>query len=218
MVSADPAGGGSRGAKCPRCGRVGTLAGKRVRPWFTLFFLPLFPMGAGRAITQCKGCGATFAASVRELGRAVERADGRQAQRAISLYNSLRASPANSVTLNELMGLHLSLGEPEQAVNAAADFVDALNASEQCMTTLGRAYGVAGKTDDAIHWFDAGPGPQPRLWRGPLPAGGGPDEPDPARPRPGGGERPGRPQVGTPWGGGTAGDGRGARARRWSVT
>ncbi len=155
MVSADPAGGGSRGAKCPRCGRVGTLAGKRVRPWFTLFFLPLFPMGAGRAITQCKGCGATFAASVRELGRAVERADGRQAQRAISLYNSLRASPANSVTLNELMGLHLSLGEPEQAVNAAADFVDALNASEQCMTTLGRAYGVAGKTDDAIHWFDA---------------------------------------------------------------
>ena len=125
-----------------------------LRPRFTLFLLPLFPMGAGQTFTQCGRCGASFSGPVRQVARVVDRVDARQQQRAISLYNGMRASPANSVALNELMALYLSMGEPAQAVGAAADFPDALNASEQCMVTLSRAYMAAGKNDEAISWLD----------------------------------------------------------------
>ena len=154
VVSGDPPPRGAAQAKCPRCGRVGTLAGKRVRRWFTLFLMPVFPVGAERTFTQCKHCGASFAGSVRRIAGVGTQTDARQAQRGIALYNSLRSSPGNSVTLNELMALYVSMGEPEQAVGAAADFPDALNASEQCMVTLGRAYLAAGQSDEAIRWWD----------------------------------------------------------------
>ncbi len=155
VVSADPAGAVPRDAKCPRCGRSGTLAGQRARPWFTAFFIPLFPIGGGRRFTRCKACGSSFAASPNQVARASSRSDADQVRRGITLYNSLRTSPGNSVTLQELMTLYLSIGEPEQAVGAAADFPDALNASEQCMTTLGRAYLAAGSATEAVGWLDS---------------------------------------------------------------
>ena len=58
VVSAD--GGGAVNARCPNCGQVGTLAAKRMRPWFTAFFIPLIPLGGGRRFTQCGNCGANF--------------------------------------------------------------------------------------------------------------------------------------------------------------
>ncbi len=154
VVSADPAAAGSADAKCPRCGNVGTLAGKRVRPWFTLFFVPVFPIGSGRRFTQCGHCGASFAATAKQLAGAADRSDAKQVQRGITLYNSLRSSPGNSVTLNELMNLYLGLGEPAEAVGAAAAFPAALDASEQCMVTLGRAHLASGDPAEAVRWFD----------------------------------------------------------------
>ncbi len=155
VVSADPAAATPRGAACPRCGRTGTLAGQRARPWFTAFLIPLFPIGGGRRFTRCRACGTSFAAPPEQIARAASRSDAQQVRRGITLYNSLRASPGNSVTLQELMTLYLSIGEPAQAVGAAADFPDALNASEQCMTTLGRAYLAAGAAAEAIGWLDS---------------------------------------------------------------
>ena len=125
-----------------------------MRPWFTAFFIPVFPMGGGRRFTQCSNCGASFALPPEQFATATSRADARQVQRGIGLYNSLRASPANSVTLNELMTLYATIGEPGQAVSAAADFPAALDASEQCMTTLGRVHLQQGDAAEAITWFD----------------------------------------------------------------
>src|ERR1039458_7297660 len=90
-------------AKCPRCGADGTLRGISVRSWFTIFFIPLFPLGRGRRFTQCEKCGASFAMPPEQFAGAAARADAAQMQRAIAMYNSLRASPANSITLNDLM-------------------------------------------------------------------------------------------------------------------
>ena len=154
VVSVDPDARAAAAGQCPRCGAAGTLVGKRVRPWFTLFFVPVFPMGGGRAFTQCRRCNASFNGATRQVAGVAARTQAQKAQRAITLYNGLRASPANSVTLAELIGLYLSLGEPEQAVGAAADFPDALNASDQCIVLLGLAYGVAGRPEESIHWFD----------------------------------------------------------------
>jgi tetratricopeptide (TPR) repeat protein len=128
---------------------------KTVRPWFTAFFLPVFPVGRPRRFTQCTACQASFALPPEQLVSQVAKVDARQTERAIAMYNSLRASPANSVTLNELMQVYALMGEYDQATSAAADFPQALHNSEQCMTTLGRVYVSKHEPGEAIKWFDA---------------------------------------------------------------
>jgi len=77
-----------------------------------------------------------------------------QREQAIALYNSLRASPANSITLNQLMLMYAGMNEYSQAISAANEFPEALNASEQCMSTLGRVYLASEQRKEAIHWFE----------------------------------------------------------------
>jgi len=141
--------------RCPRCGRETEMVAKRYRNWFTLFFIPVFPISAPRKFIQCVNCGAQFPLAA-DAARAVAQAsDAQQTQQAIGLYNSLRSSPANSITLNQLMMLYASLKEYDQAISAAADFPQALNASEQCMTTLARVYLAQNKFAEALQWFGA---------------------------------------------------------------
>jgi zinc-ribbon family len=142
-------------ARCPRCGITGRLVGKTVRPWFTLFFVPVFPVGPRRPFTQCANCNASFAMAPDQLANQVAQVDAKQNERAIMMYNSLRGSPANSITLNDLMQMYASMNEFDQAVSAAADFPQALNNSEQCMTTLGRIYLAKHDHPTAIQWFNA---------------------------------------------------------------
>jgi tetratricopeptide (TPR) repeat protein len=142
-------------AKCPRCGASGAMKGIKVRTWFTIFFLPIFPLGRGRRMTQCGKCGASFSMPPEQFVGAAARADAKQMQRAITMYNSLRASPANSITLNDLMQLYASMAEFSQATSAAAEFPQALNSSEQCMTTLARVYLAMDEHSTALQWLDA---------------------------------------------------------------
>jgi hypothetical protein len=136
---------------------------KTIRPWFTAFFLPVFPVGRPRRFTQCTSCQASFALPPEQLASQVAKVDAKQTERGIAMYNSLRASPANSVTLNELMQLYASMGEWDQATSAAADFPQALNNSEQCMTTLGRVYVSKHEAAEAITWFDAALSRNPQM-------------------------------------------------------
>jgi len=140
---------------CPRCGHEADIVGKTVRTWFTLFFLPVIPLGGARRFSQCSQCGAQFSVDPDQLRSRLEHNEQQQSQEAITLYNSLRASPANAITLNQLMMLYASLKEYAQALGAAADFPAALHSSEQCMTTLGRVYLAMNDVDNAIKWFDA---------------------------------------------------------------
>lgn len=140
---------------CPNCNEMTDIVGKRYRQWFTLFFIPLFPISGSTRVSRCTLCGATFDLGADELRRNMDESHREQSQRTIALYNSLRNSPANSVTLNELMTLYAGLGEFDQAVSAAGQFPEALNNSEQCMTTLGRVYLAQNRHAEAIQWFDA---------------------------------------------------------------
>ena len=141
--------------RCPRCGAEADLLAKSYRQWFTLFFVPVFPMSGKTQFTQCSNCGAQFRLAPQELRQQMQASSAQQNQQAIALYNSLRASPANSVTLNQLMLMYASMNELDQAVSAAAQFPQALNSSEQCMTTLGRVYLAQNHHDDALQWFTA---------------------------------------------------------------
>jgi hypothetical protein len=139
---------------CPRCNREADLVGKTVRQWFTLFFVPIFPITGARHFTQCSNCGGQFPVSPDQLQNRLAANDQQQSQEAITLYNSLRASPANSITLNQLMMMYGSMKEYDQAIGAASDFPQALHNSEQCMTTLARVYLAKGDLENAIKWFE----------------------------------------------------------------
>jgi len=147
--------GSSVPAVCPRCQQSTTFTGKSVRQWFTLFFCPIFPISGAKSFSQCDHCGAQFGMSPEQLAHNVENSRQQMMQQAIAMYNSMRASPANSVTLNNLMALYGQLGEFDQAVSAAREFTQALNNSEQCMTTLGWVLHEQKRYPDAIQWFDA---------------------------------------------------------------
>jgi tetratricopeptide (TPR) repeat protein len=151
MVRSD---GASSAAVCPRCSRESQFQNKSMRTWFTLFFIPIFPMSGKRPFCQCPNCNAQFKGSAETLGKQTAVNQQQLMQRAIQMYNSMRGSPANSVTLNNLMLLYLQLGELGQAVSAANEFPEALNSSEQCMTTLGRVLMEQGQHEAAIKWFD----------------------------------------------------------------
>ena len=59
--------------------------------------------------------------------------------------------------------LFRSLHELDQAVAAANEFQQALNASEQCMTTLGRVLMEQGRHQEAMRWLDAALARNPML-------------------------------------------------------
>lgn len=53
---------------CPQCDREeSSYTHKSARPWFTLYFIPVFPIGSATPYVECRGCGGTFAESVLEL-------------------------------------------------------------------------------------------------------------------------------------------------------
>jgi tetratricopeptide (TPR) repeat protein len=150
-------------AVCPSCRQQTMFQPKSARPWFTLYFIPIFPVGAKRTFSECMNCRMQFRLTPQELSQRTSASQQQQMQQAIQMYNSLRTSPANSVTLNNLLMLYLQLKEYDQAISAANEFQQALNASEQCMTTLGRVLMEQGRHPDAIKWFDAALARNPML-------------------------------------------------------
>jgi tetratricopeptide (TPR) repeat protein len=149
--------------RCPRCGQAVGLVAKSYRNWFTLFFIPVIPMSGRTPFCECPACRAQVPVSADELRHRLDEAERQQNQQAITLYNSLRGSPANSVTLNELMTLYASSSQFDAAVSAAGEFPQALHASEQCMTTLGRVYLAQNRFGEALQWFDAAVARNPLL-------------------------------------------------------
>ena len=141
-------------AVCPRCQQRADIIGKSYRTWFTLFFIPVFPISGAQKFSQCSNCGAEFPVEARTLGTQVAAAEQQQSQRAIQLYNSLRNSPGNSITLNELMTLYATLNDFDGAISAARQFPQALESSEQCMVTLGRVYLAKQENREAVRLFE----------------------------------------------------------------
>jgi hypothetical protein len=45
---------------CPRCEEVRPYCLKQNRPFLTLFFLPIFPVGGATRYIECQGCGTAF--------------------------------------------------------------------------------------------------------------------------------------------------------------
>ena len=123
------------------------IVGKVYRQWFTLFFIPIFPISGKTRMSECTRCKAVFRVPVEEFGQRVSAGSQAGYQQAIALYNSLRASPADSAMLQRLMEMYASMNEYTEAISAAKHFPEAMQNSQQCMTTQ--------QPEQAIAVFDA---------------------------------------------------------------
>ena len=138
---------------CPNCRQSVEMVGKSQRTWFTLFFIPVFPISGATPFVQCSSCGAAFNADLDQMHRNQAISDNSLYQRGIALYNSLRKAPADSALLNQLMDHYGGMGEFNEALSAARHFPDALESSAQCLTTLGKIQLSANMPQDAVNSF-----------------------------------------------------------------
>jgi transcription elongation factor Elf1 len=51
---------GQKPFECPNCHQLAMTVVQTNQRWFTLFFLPLFPIGAKNYIARCGRCGFTY--------------------------------------------------------------------------------------------------------------------------------------------------------------
>ncbi|MCU1451084.1 MAG: hypothetical protein JWP02_3254 [Acidimicrobiales bacterium] len=49
---------------CPACRQMEPYAQRRYRRWFTVFFMPLVPLGAGSEAVECQVCQTKYRADV----------------------------------------------------------------------------------------------------------------------------------------------------------
>lgn len=53
---------------CPNCDKENTeYVRKQIRPWFTLYFIPLFPCGSADRYIECKQCRGTYTEAVLDM-------------------------------------------------------------------------------------------------------------------------------------------------------
>lgn len=57
---------------CPRCGRDKPFDVVSVNRWFTIYFIPLIPMGEAGRFLECQNCSGTFDERVKHLDPEVE--------------------------------------------------------------------------------------------------------------------------------------------------
>lgn len=97
---------------CPVCGQKEGYTLRQVRPYFSLFFIPLFPIGGGERFVRCAVCGDAFREEVLayEQPRGVDRFAARVDQ-------DLRAGVSIEDVQNKLVRTGVTEAE-------AADLVD----------------------------------------------------------------------------------------------
>jgi tetratricopeptide (TPR) repeat protein len=138
---------------CPSCRQESNIIPMQARDWFTLFFIPVFPISGAKPFVKCEACQACFDVDIEQFRRKAAMPDERAWQQSIALYNTLRESPKDSVLLNRLLEMYAAMREFDEALAAGRHFPDALHESAQCLTTYGKVNLAAGKPDEALKYL-----------------------------------------------------------------
>jgi tetratricopeptide (TPR) repeat protein len=148
---------------CPACRQKSSLVPMQARDWFTLFFIPVFPVSGKKLFIQCQTCQAAFEGDVEALRRAEAEMDSQARQQSIALYNTLRTSPKDSALLNQLLETYAAMQDWGEALAAGRHFPEALMESAQCLTTYGKINMAAGNQPEALKYFGMALGKNPAL-------------------------------------------------------
>jgi hypothetical protein len=96
---------------CPRCAVEQPYAHKAVRRWFTLYFIPLIPMGQQGEYIECNSCAGTYEVDVLTYDHAAEQAKTFAAMRRIAVLTLAEAGKLKPENISALC----------QAINATGD-------------------------------------------------------------------------------------------------
>jgi hypothetical protein len=97
---------------CPDCDQQEEYSLKQVRPFFTLYFIPLFPTGSGERYVECHRCKKTYKEAVLEYKPPSE------AQRALGrLYEELVSGTSVGVVQKKLENVGLGAKEAEDVID-----------------------------------------------------------------------------------------------------
>jgi hypothetical protein len=94
---------------CPQCDEARGYDLKQVRPFFTLYFIPIFPVGAPTRYVECRRCGGTFKEGVLDYEPPSE------GQRILSgLYREMRAGASVENVKEKLQGAGVPAEQAEE--------------------------------------------------------------------------------------------------------
>jgi tetratricopeptide (TPR) repeat protein len=138
---------------CPACRQHASILPMQAREWFTLFFIPVFPISSAKPFVKCGSCQTCFDVDIEQFRRKAAMPDGRAMQQCIALYNTLREAPKDSVLLHRLLEMYASMQEFDEALAAGRHFPEALNDSAQCLTTYGKIHLAKGDAPEALRYL-----------------------------------------------------------------
>jgi hypothetical protein len=96
---------------CPQCDAREEYTLKQTRPYFTLFFIPLFPIGAAQRYVECRGCRQTF------TEEALRYEPPSEAERLLSqFYQELRTGTSVEVLQRKLVHRDMDPQEAEEVL------------------------------------------------------------------------------------------------------
>jgi len=87
---------------CPRCGIEQSYKHYEVKNYFTLYFIPLIPIGSAGEFVECEGCAGTFAPEILTYDPEVEREEMATTFRRLSVLFLLDVNRCTSSTLQSL--------------------------------------------------------------------------------------------------------------------
>jgi hypothetical protein len=96
---------------CPRCDAQEEYDRKQSRPFFTVFFIPLFPVGGASRFIQCRGCGQMFSEDVLNFKPPSE------AQRMLGqFYQELKTGTSIEVVRQKMLNHDMTAEEADRAL------------------------------------------------------------------------------------------------------
>lgn len=87
---------------CPRCSMQRTYRHKRANRFFTLYFIPLIPLGTAGEWIECASCGGTFGVEVLSYNPEAERQDIVESARRVLILLMLEANATDSDNVQAL--------------------------------------------------------------------------------------------------------------------
>lgn len=119
---------------CPQCQTEQDYELYRVKTYFTLYFIPLFPVGSGDEHIQCENCSGTFAPEIIDYDPEVEQAATAETLRricALFLYDVGRISTTTLQAIQDIISDSIGIDvtkedlarDAQYAQDADADFL-----------------------------------------------------------------------------------------------
>jgi hypothetical protein len=101
---------------CPKCDSMEEYRLKQVRPFFTIYFIPLFPIGAATRYVECRCCRGTFREEVLDYEPPSE--SDRLARR---VYEELRTGTSVEVLRRKLTDHGMKQTEADELLDKMCD-------------------------------------------------------------------------------------------------